>query len=92
MRQSYGDLRKCYVEGLTTNPTLAGKLVVRLVIGADGTVKHVERHRDTTLRDARAVSCMIDRFRRLTFPSPGAELRIDYPVNFTPDDDEPAAR
>ena len=88
VRAGFDRLIACYEDGLRRDPTLAGRVTVVFVIQPDGTVKDVHA-RSTTLGDDAAVECILDRFRTLVFPRPpGGILTVEYPVSFTPGQDE----
>jgi hypothetical protein len=79
-----GLVRLCYVEGLRRNPRLFGRLTARFVIGADGVLSLV-LNGGTDLTDGRAVQCLLDTFRGLTFPRPEAGIvAVVYPIVLEP--------
>lgn len=77
-------LRHCYENGLKANPTLAGKITIKLVIGTDGNVVTVQALSDT-LGDAGVTSCVINSVKRWSFPAPKDGVVIaTYPFTFVP--------
>ena len=91
VRQNFNRLRLCYERGLSTNPKLAGKVVVRFVIDKTGAVSGVSLGKDTTLPDASVAACVVTSFATLSFPPPpaGGIVNVVYPLQFSPPD--PAA-
>lgn len=84
VRQNLGKLRACYESGLTRNPKLGGKVVVRFVIGQDGAVSSATSDPETTLTDAAVVSCVVDGFKKIAFPAPeGGIVTVVYPLTFS---------
>jgi hypothetical protein len=86
VRKSFGAINKCYTEELNASPDLAGKMVVKFTIGADGKV--VEAHAQySNLHDPALEGCVVKQFEGLEFPAfggVGEELRITYPIDFAP--------
>jgi outer membrane biosynthesis protein TonB len=84
VRAAYGDLRKCYEDGLGGSPVLAGRVTVKFVIDADGHVAFA-RAEPSDLPDRAVVECVVDRIRKLQFPSPeGGTITVVYPLVFSP--------
>jgi hypothetical protein len=85
VRTRFGQLRFCYEKGLKANPSLAGRLSVKFVIGADGAVPTAQDS-GSTLSDAAVVSCMVGVFKQMQFPKPqgGGIVVITYPIVFDP--------
>jgi hypothetical protein len=83
VRQNFGRFRLCYENGLRTSPTLAGRAVVRFVIGRDGRVSNVSGGGD--IPDSSVISCVTRAFYGLSFPQPdGGIVTVSYPIVFTP--------
>jgi Ca-activated chloride channel family protein len=78
--------RYCYERALARDPTLQGRVVLDLVIGADGLVD-AATGRDETLGAADVASCIADAGRRLEFPAidGGGTVEVHYPFVFSPD-------
>jgi hypothetical protein len=116
---SSAKMQACYGLGLAKNPNLAGKIVVRFVIGPKGRVTDVmavsaaqaavmpelkpakrqtsaaptaERASaapgpagDAHIDDPEVVSCIVEVYRKLRFPSPeGGSVKVLYPLSFSP--------
>lgn len=87
VRQNLGRFRSCYDSALTRNPKLAGKVVVRFVIGQDGVVSSASSEPDTTITDTTVVTCIVDGFKKLSFPAPeGGIVTVVYPLTFSTDE------
>jgi len=83
VRQNFGRFRLCYENGLRNNPSLAGRVIVRFVIGRDGTVSNVSG--GGVIPDGGVVSCVTRAFYGLSFPQPeGGIVTIVYPIAFSP--------
>jgi hypothetical protein len=83
VRASFKKLTPCYEKGLKKDPKLAGKIVVKFSIGKDGKVTKAEST-DKTFPDPNVVTCVVDAFKRLTFPKADAPTTVSYPVVFSP--------
>jgi hypothetical protein len=84
VRQHFGRLRFCFAHGLESNPSLAGKLRVRFVIGADGAVGSAT-DAGSTIPDRTVVECLRHSFELMSFPVPSAgKLAVTYSVTFAP--------
>jgi len=82
VRQNFGRFRACYQDGLLSNPDLAGRVVIRFVIGRDGRVSSASVNR-ATLDDEAVTQCLAESFNRLTFPQPaGGKVTVSYPIVF----------
>lgn len=95
VRASFGDLRKCYEDGLRRNPNLAGRIAVRFVIGWDGSVTEASEvgpqggspssPASTPMPDRAVVSCVLHEFTKINFPRPeGGIVTVVYPIQFSP--------
>lgn len=85
VRQNQGRYRQCYENGLRTNPSLAGRVVVNFVIGRDGSVS-VARDGGSELPDASVKSCVVKSFYSLSFPAPSnGTVQVKYPLMLMPD-------
>lgn len=92
IRRNTTRIRYCYERALKSRPTLNGKLVVELVIAANGRVTSARAAEDT-LKDAATVQCILKMLQRIRFPKPsgGGEVVVRYPFVFrstVTDDDE----
>ena len=77
------EIRFCYERALLKNPKLAGKLVVKFTVGADGSVTKVELV-ESTLADPNVGACVLARWKRWRFPEGPAAFQVTYPLAFTP--------
>lgn len=78
-------IRTCYTTRLKEIRGLEGKLTVKFVIAADGTVASAIE-KSSTLDDAPMSACVCDVFRGLHFPEPHGHgiVIVSYPFIFTP--------
>lgn len=84
VRQNFGRFRMCYENGLKNNPTLAGRVAVRFVIGRDGAVASVGNG-GSDLPDSSVVNCIVRSFSGLSFPAPdGGIVSVTYPISLAP--------
>ena len=84
VRQNYGRFRMCYENGLRANPNLTGRVSARFVIGSGGAVTNA-MNGGSDLPDAGVVSCVVQTFYGLSFPSPdGGIVTVSYPIMFSP--------
>lgn len=84
VRMSHGRFRNCYEAGLRTNPSLAGRIAVRFVIGRDGAVS-LANEGDSDMPDESVRKCVVQTFYSLSFPSPeNGAVRVTYPLIFSP--------
>ena len=82
IRGKKNEMRACYEGQLKSNPTLEGKLVIRFVIAADGTVASVQEE-NTTLSDEVMKACVMNVIRGLFFPDwKSGVISIVYPFVF----------
>jgi len=85
VRQNHSRFRACYEKGLMTNPSLAGRVGVRFVIGRDGRVTNVADG-GSDLPDPSVVSCVSRAFYDISFPKPeGGIVTVVYPIAFQPE-------
>lgn len=93
VRKNQPAVQACYDEGLDRNPTLAGKIVVLFTVENDGTVSDAVAKKGTTLKDETVVTCVVDSFRTLVFPSRADAcdaskqdcwVKVTYPLTFSP--------
>ena len=76
------DVKACYNEGLTEQPDLTGKVVIKIVIGKDGIVSSAEPDPErTTLKSTEVVECIASKVAQVVFPSPkgGGIVIVSYP-------------
>ena len=85
VRAHFASLRRCYEDGLTRNPNLAGMVSTKFIIARDGTVAEATLA-STTLSDPIAAACVVHGYRALRFPAPeGGIVTVVYPVQFNPE-------
>jgi hypothetical protein len=84
VRQNFGRFRLCYQHGLDASPALKGRVAVKFVIGADGSVTSVSGG-GSDMPDPGVVGCVTAGFRNLSFPAPeGGVVSVVFPLVFTP--------
>jgi Ca-activated chloride channel family protein len=85
IQRHMNQVRYCYQRELTRNPALGGKVVMKFVIGPDGTVSTAEV-KTSTLGNAAVESCLVGRFLRMQFPTPSGSgnVVVSYPFVFAP--------
>jgi len=77
-------IKKCYDKALTSNPTLKGKLSVKININEQGRVDSTEIVEDS-LHDAEVATCVKDVIDGLRFPKPaGGSASVTFPFAFDP--------
>jgi len=76
-------IRYCYQRELQRAPELAGKVVVKFTIAADGSVAAASP-RSSSLGNASVEQCLTGRFLRMQFPEPmgGGVVIVSYPFVF----------
>ncbi len=74
------DIQACYATTLQSQPTAAGKLVVKFSIAADGQVTEASA---TGLAE-NLCACVAEVFRTLLFPKGPGLIHISYPLHFAP--------
>jgi hypothetical protein len=85
VREHFAGMRGCYEAGLARDPSLKGKVVVRFVIGNDGTVTSVA-DAGSDLPDPATKTCVFAAFSALSFPAPEAGVvTVTYPLQFMPE-------
>jgi hypothetical protein len=86
VRAAFGDLRRCYEDGIRTRPNVVGRVTVKLVIDTDGHVAFAKAEA-SDLPDRTVVDCLVDRMRKMQFPSPeGGSVTVVYPIVFSTGD------
>lgn len=73
--------RRCFEQQLRINPKLQGKVLVKFVIGKDGTVSSASVA-STSLNSKPVESCLVEHVRRLRFPGVAGPLVVVYPWIF----------
>ena len=83
VRQNFGRIRLCYEQGLLRNPTLAGQITAKFVIGRDGSVP-TAANGGSSLNDASVVNCVVRVFSGLTFPQPESGIVVvTFPIELS---------
>ncbi len=80
-QNNQASLKYCFQKAQMRNPNLQGKIVVEIVVGADGKVSNVSV-KDSTIDDHEMVGCVLRMIRRWRFPAPGGEVTIIFPLVF----------
>jgi Ca-activated chloride channel family protein len=83
VKRYLNQLRYCYQRELLKKPDLAGKLVVKFAIAADGTVS-AAAIKTSTLGDSAVEQCVAGRFLKMQFPETDGLVIVSYPLEFTP--------
>ena len=81
LRRHQSAFKAAYEKALKTNPTLAGKIVVRFTIGKDGKVTKAEVTSDS-LGDEDVSKRIVAIISKLVFPASEQEVTISYPFVF----------
>lgn len=94
VRSNIGDVRRCYNQGLATDPNLAGRVAVQFTIGPEGTVFIAEVIESQLPKEAKAVErCLIAAVENWQFPRPPGEgnVMVTYPFVLEPGDSTTSA-
>ncbi|MCB9766518.1 MAG: AgmX/PglI C-terminal domain-containing protein, partial [Alphaproteobacteria bacterium] len=85
IKRHMNQIRYAYVRELQKDPTLAGKVVMKIVIGQDGRVASATV-KSSTLGSAAAEEAIRQIFLRMVFPAPqgGGVVMVSYPLIFAP--------
>ncbi len=85
VRRSTASVRRIYEAHLRADPSLEGRIVVRMTIGADGRVVDASVSEDTVGSTALAAA-VLGFVRSLRFPEPsgGGNVEVVYPFAFRP--------
>ena len=83
--EHWPDIRSCYKNELKNDPKLIGKIAVKFVISATGTVKS-SKVQGTTVENKAVESCVADQIKKIQFPAPkgGGVVIVTYPFLFLP--------
>lgn len=83
IKRHLAQIRYCYQRELSKQPDLAGKVTVKFVIAADGSV-HEANVKASTLGNPTVEECLVNRFLRMQFPAPkgGGIVIVSYPFEF----------
>jgi outer membrane biosynthesis protein TonB len=85
IKKHMNQIRYCYQRELPKNPSLAGKVTVKFVIGKTGSVSKAST-KTSTLGSKAVEGCINSRFMRFQFPEPkgGGIVIVSYPFIFQP--------
>jgi hypothetical protein len=83
--RNLGQVRHCHEQGLAVNPNLAGRVVVRFVIGDSGTVLG-SAVGESNVAVPLVSTCIASAVRRWQFPNPqgGGTVTVTYPFTLEP--------
>lgn len=89
VRHHFGSMKRCYEDALARDPTLAGRVATKFVIGRNGDVGPVMdmnmSQPPDELPDEAARRCVVRAFAALEFPRPkGGIVTVVYPLVFQP--------
>ena len=82
------NIQTCYENALATNPDLSGTVLLKFVIGKDGTVSSSEpKEEQTTLKSAEVIECISAEMKNIQFPAPkgGGVVIVSFPFVFQPE-------
>lgn len=85
--RNLGQVNRCYEQGLATSPNIAGRVVVRFVIGGSGTVVG-SSVANSSIAIPSVGECIANAVRRWQFPAPEGNgvVTVNYPFNLQPAD------
>lgn len=85
--RNLGQVNHCYEQGLATSPNIAGRVVVRFVIGGTGSVMGSNVN-ESSIPVPSVGECIANAVRRWQFPAPegGGVVTVNYPFNLQPAD------
>ncbi len=80
VRQHHNEIRFCYEQELNSRPDLGGRVSVRFVIGANGSVQSADIVQ-STVQHSNVEQCIANAARRWIFPEPqkGGTVSVMYP-------------
>lgn len=83
--RNLGQIAHCHEQGLTQDPGLGGRVVVRFVIGSGGTVLAAGVS-ESSLAVPSVSECIASAVRRWQFPTPegGGTVTVNYPFTLEP--------
>lgn len=78
------DIRRCYAEGLTSAPSLAGRAILRLLIERNGHVQRVNTL-GSDLASKPVLRCLESVFQSMRFPRANSDtVMVTYPLPLSP--------
>jgi TonB family protein len=80
--RNLGQVAHCHEQGLAQNPTLEGRVVVRFIIGGNGSVMG-SQVAESNVAVPSVGTCIANAVRRWQFPAPegGGIVTVNYPFN-----------
>jgi Ca-activated chloride channel homolog len=86
VRRHANEVRFCYEKGLAAEPALTGRVVIKLVIDAQGRVT-MAAVAETTLNEPNVEACIVAAVRRWIFPGipGGGTAVVNYPFELKPE-------
>ena len=83
INENKAQVRYCYERALQKDPALAGRIVIRWIISATGSVA-AARVKESSLADESVGKCITTRVKRWKFPAPsgGGIVEVSYPFVF----------
>ena len=84
LRENIVRLRGCYNDGLRRRPNLAGRVVVKFIIGESGSTLLAAADASSDLDDTEVVSCIVHTFESFSFPRRARAVKIIFPLKFQP--------
>lgn len=89
VQKNAGKFRDCYQRALLRSASTSGRVVVRFVIGPDGSVARAEEQ-SASLPDRTLRECVLRAFFELDFPNPNEQrIVVEYPLLFARDGKTP---
>lgn len=83
VRASFPKFRHCYETELVSNPKLDGQITLKIAIKANGEVERASEEQ-STLADARVVSCVVGVAGKIVFPTPEqGNVAVVFPILFS---------
>jgi outer membrane biosynthesis protein TonB len=83
----YESCRQCYLESYSyqgRNLPPSGKMVVSFTISKEGKVEDERIKENTFPKDPNFQACVLDQFRKISFPLVKAETKVEQLINFLP--------
>ena len=86
LKAELGKIEDCYESQLKQNPSLAGKVSVKYVVGSRGTVRSCGVEENST-KSKPLGTCICSEIIKWKFPKPrgGEDVTVNYPFTFSPD-------
>ncbi len=84
LAQNHGAMKNCYERALRRDPSLRGRVMLKLVIGTNGKVSKAKVQNES-LDDRAMNDCMEIHARTMVFPEPvGGAVHTNVPYSFSP--------